>query len=118
VLAINFKDGSSETLDLATRAGNERWIGLRGHVQRISGLSLVVDRHHYTVPFPRKFHRVKFDAQVIRHNKSGKIIGEALRVFVDNVFAEFRVYRNKRPRMVRCVLERRGTPVYVPGLDD
>lgn len=118
MLRVNLSDGRTESFDLDAPEDRERWHALRAHTDQITGVSFVVDRHHYAFPFPRKFANVRLDAQPIEHrNGKGAVVGYVITAYADNVRAELVVYRGKRPRMARFTLERAGRPVFIPSLD-
>lgn len=119
MLRVNKSDGSTESFDLEHKDDLSRWRSFRHNTNDITGLTFVVEKQHFTFPFPTKFRSVRLDAkQVMHRNGSGRVIGYAVTVYADEVCAEMLVYTGRRPRMVRFSLERSGKAVYLPELDD
>ena len=116
---VNLKDGSTRSFDLETAEGREGWRQLRLlESGEISGLVLVSNGVNYAVPLPQKFDEVIFDAEPVEHRDgSGRIVGDAIRVYVDDVVVQLLVFRGDRMKTARLSIERAGRPVYIPSLE-
>ena len=120
MLLVNLRSGDTVTFDFDDPDQRERWDAVRRerHLD-ITGLTLKLNGVQYALPLPRdRFDRVFCDAGLVEHRDgSGRIIGDRLVVYADDIAATMLRYRNDRPRMVRFSIERRGRPVYLPGLE-
>jgi len=120
VLLVNLASGDTVTFDFDDPVARAKWEEFRrSQYTDITGMALKIDGVQYALPLPRKrFERVYCDAGPVEHwDKSGRIIGDRLIVFADDIVATVLCYRSDRPRMVRFSIERLGRPVYLPGLE-
>ena len=117
---VNMRDGQTISLDLETAEGREEWRKLRlTQADEIRGLALISHGMHFAVPLPQKFDNVVFDAEPVEHRDgSGRIVADAIRLYVDDVCVQLLVYRGDRSKMTRLSVERGGHPVFIPSLEE
>ena len=119
MLLVNLSNGDTVSFDFDQEGERDRWNELRRvSSDLITGLALKLGGVQYAIPLPReRFKRVLCDAGPVEHrNGQGKIVGDRLVVFADDIAATVLAYRNDRPKMVRFSIERLGRPVFLPGL--
>ena len=116
---VNMRDGRTLALDLEIQADRQLWRELRlNSGSEITGLALVAHGVNFTLPLPQKFEAVVFDAEPITHRDgSGRVVGDAIRLYVDDVCVQLLVYRGERSKVARLSVERAGHPVFIPSLE-
>lgn len=115
---VNLRDGSTLSFDLETPEGRESWRDLRLlQCDQITGLSLISCGVHYAIPIPQKFNSVIYDAEVVQHRDgSGRVVGDVIRLFVDDVCVQLLVYRGSS-KMARLSVDKTGRPIFIPSLE-
>lgn len=81
----------------------------------ITGLAIQFDGVTHTIPLKKtNFNRVIAEADIIRKGNAGKVVGEQIRLYADEIMVRLLVYRNGSPPMVRYEVQRTGRPVHLP----
>lgn len=114
-MIVSLRDGTSVTLDLTCKLDVARWRQLQAHPDLISSVAIQTSNAVYHFPTPRRFRRVLLEAESVEHrNGSGKVVGEALTVYADDVRARLFVHTGDN-RVAKIELVKSGLPVYLRG---
>ena len=111
LIKINLRNGETLSFDLQIPLEAKQWRERSSDMvfqKEITGIGIIFNSHWYTLPFPKKFRTVSFQAELVENTKKGKdnkqYVGERIRCFADNVMVTLMVYYGNRPKMSRVDL--------------
>jgi len=91
MIKVNFRDGDTLSFDLSRdedRVQWDEWTAQPDFQRRISGLGILHNKRFITLPYPKRFRRVTFNAELIyKTNKEGEkfVLGEQVICHADKV---------------------------------
>ena len=115
-LLVNLSSGHTLAFDLEHQEAVAEWnILRRTRMNDITGLAIQFGGVTHTIPLKKtNFHRVTAEADVVRKSDAGKVVGEQIRLYADEIMVRLLVYRNGSPPMVRYEVQRTGRRVHLP----
>lgn len=123
LIKVHLRNGETLSFDLHIPKEADRW-GERSSdmnfQKEITGIGIIFNSHWYTLPFPKKFRNVFFEAELVENTKKNKddnkFVGERIKCFADNVLICLMVYYGKRPKMSRVDLIHCGKRRFNPDM--
>ena len=124
MLKVNLKDGKTIAFDLKDESNLKEWLELSsGEVfqRQITALGKIHNSQWYTLPIPKKFRRISFEAELVENSKRNvpierKYIGERLKCYADDILISLLVYYGNRPRMSRIDVIKLGKRRFDPKI--
>lgn len=109
MIKLNFKDGSTLEFDLNKEDDLQLWgeWSIQDDFQnRITGIGVVHSKNLHTIPWPvwdkywgkKWYDKVRFNAELVYHRKSGKLQGEKVSIHVNELLIELLVYTYTDPK--------------------
>jgi len=117
MVALNFSDGSTKKFDLSVEEEKVELNRLgqdTSALKKITGLWLMINKQHATLPMPWRFRRVFFYAKELKSKTGNYIAGEELTVQADDVRLILTGYYGSKPVMVRVDLKHTGKQRFIP----
>lgn len=122
MVKVNFKDGTTLAFDLNNADDLkqwEEWSNANDFQGRITGIGILHNKRFLTIPYPKRFHRIRFYADLVYSERKGerKLMGERLTLHADEIKLELLVYTYKDPPppiLSRINMERIGKQMF-PG---
>ena len=124
MLKVNLRDGSTASFNLKDEEDRKQWseLSLTEDFQRcITALGIIHNSQWYTLPIPKKFRRISFEAELVENSKRDvppdrKYVGERLKCYADDVLISLLVYYGNRPRMSRVDVIKLGKRRFNPKI--
>jgi len=122
MIKVNFKDGTTLALDLSSDDDLkqwEEWSNAKDFQGRITGIGILHNKRFLTIPYPKRFRRIRFYADLVYSERKGerKLMGEKLTCHADEIKLTLLVYTYKDPPppvLCRMDMERIGKQMF-PG---
>lgn len=122
MIKVNFRDGTTLAFDLSKADDKKQWVewsGAKDFQAKITGLGILHDRKFHTIPYPKRFRKVIFYAELVFSEKKGKRrqLGERLVCHADEIKLSLLVYTYTNPPppvLVRINVEKIGKQMF-PG---
>lgn len=123
MIKINFKDGNTLAFDLTKADDHKQWVewsSVSDFQQKITGVGILHNKRFITLPFPKRFKKVKFYADLVYSDKKGKrkLLGEKIVCHADDIKLSLLVYTYDDPPppiLSRVDIEKIGKQMF-PGL--
>lgn len=123
MVKVTFNDGTTLGFDLNNgddRKQWEEWSMVEDFQSKITSVGIIYNKKFITVPFPRRFRRVRFYAELVWQEKNGKkrLLGERVICHADEVKTSLLVYTYNNPPppvLSRIDVERVGKQMF-PGI--
>lgn len=102
MIKVNFKNGDTLQFDLTKdddlKQWNE-WSNVKEFQSKIRGIGILHNKKYHTLPYPKRFKKIKFYAEIIYRNKDNvnKILGEKITCHADNIKLSLLVYTYNNP---------------------
>lgn len=102
MIKLNFKDGTTLEFDLNTEDDLKQWVEWSSEIDfqdRITGIGILHQKKFHTLPLPKGFRRINFQAELVRKIRKGKerVIGERLSCHADSIRLSILVYTCDNP---------------------
>lgn len=122
MIKVNLKSGKTVSFDLKDEKERDAWKLHSSSVKfqnDISGIGIIWNSHWYTLPLPKKFRNVEFEAELVENHKKNapaerKYIGERIKCYADDTLISLLVYYGNRPKMSRVDISRVGKRRHSP----
>ena len=122
MIKVNFRDGTTLAFDLNKEADRKQWLewsSVADFQKRITGVGILHNKRFLTVPFPKRFRKIQFFAELVYSEKKGekRLLGEKLICHADEIKLTVLVYTYKDPPppvLSRIDMERIGKQMF-PG---
>ena len=117
---MNFSDGTTLEFDLTKPDDYQQWLDwslVPDFQKRITGAGIIHNKQFITLPYPKRFHSVKFYANLVYSRKGEKkLLGESLVCHADHIKLSLLVYTYKTsaPVFGRIDMEKVGKQMF-PG---
>ena len=111
MIKVNFKDGTTLAFDLQKEDDRQQWLewsSVRDFQTRITGVGILHDKRFITLPFPKRFKKIRFYAELVFSEKKGekRLLGERLVCHADETKVSMLVYTyNNPPPPVLCRID-------------
>lgn len=123
MVKINFKDGNTLAFDLTKADDRKQWVewsSVSDFQRKITGVGILHNKRFITLPFPKRFKKVKFYAELVYSEKKGKhkLIGEKIICHADEIKLSLLVYTYDDPPppiLSRVDIEKIGKQMF-PGV--
>ena len=108
MIKVNFKDGSTIDFDLQKDEDNAQWLewsSVKDFQKKITGIGILHQKKFLTLPFPKRFRKVRFYADLVYTHKKGvkRLLGERIVCHADEVKYSLLMYTyDKPPPPVLC----------------
>lgn len=102
MIKLNFKNGTTLQFDLSKdedyRQWNE-WSNVKDFQDKIRGIGILHNKKFHTMPYPKKFRKIKFYAELIYKYKDNekKLLGEKIICHADEIKLSLLVYTYNNP---------------------
>lgn len=116
MLRANMRDGRTLSFDLADDKGRLEWEANQADPrfqQSITALAILHDRVLHTLPVPKRFRRIAYEATLITNGEDAAV-AERIGCLADGVSVQLTVYLKASPRTTRVDVRRVGKPRWVP----
>lgn len=112
MIKLNFKDGTTLEFNLEKEDDLKQWLEwsrVEDFQNRITGIGILHDKKHHTLPLPKGFRHIRFFAELMYSEKGGekRLLGERVSCHSDNVQISMLVYTYKKPPILTRVDVRR-----------
>lgn len=102
MVKVNFNDGSTLEFDLNKEDDQkqwEEWTAVKDFQDRITGIGILHSKKFHTLPFPKRFKKVRFFAESVFSTKKGirRKLGEKVVIHADEIVLELLVYTFENP---------------------
>lgn len=119
MIKVHCRDGKTLSFDLTVDEQRERWTGLtsdREFLKGITGIGVLHNKNWHTLPSPKKFHNIQYNAELVRAMKNGVEVdvGERVVCQADDIQITLMVYFGHRPKMARVDVKRIGKQRFAP----
>lgn len=105
MIIVNLKSSETLSFDLTDRDGLSAWNekSQESSFQNdITAIGIVFDSRLFTLPIPKNFETISFEASLIESRKKRfKVTGEMIKCYADDVLIRLIVYWGKKPKMSR-----------------
>ena len=124
MIKVNFKDGNTLAFDLGKADDRQQWLewsSVPDFQKKITGVGILHNKRFTTVPFPKKFRKIRFYAELVSCERKGevKLLGERIICHADDIKLSLLVYTYDDPPPPihsRIDVERIGKQMF-PGVD-
>lgn len=122
MVKVNFRDGTTLQFDLNKEDDMKQWLewsSVPDFQRRITGVGILHNKRFLTVPYPKRFRKIQFFAELVYSEKKGekRLLGEKLICHADEIKLTMLVYTYKNPPppiLSRIDMERIGKQMF-PG---
>ena len=102
MIKVNFNDGTTLAFDLTKKADWKQWSEWSSSPdfqKKITGAGILHCKRFLTIPFPKRFKRIQFFAELVYSARKGekKLVGEKLICHADEIKLTMLVYTYKNP---------------------
>ena len=118
---MNLKSGRTVTFDLEKETDAAEWKRSVADVSfqsSIRAIGIVTGGFYFTLPLPKKFRLMHFDAELVQSTKlDRKYVGERVKCFCDDLLISILVYYGTMPKMSRVDILKIGRRRFNPELN-
>lgn len=88
----------------------------RDFLKSVTGIGVLYNKHWHTLPFPKKFNHIQYNAELVQINKGGVVVdvGERIICQADDIQINLMVYFGHRPKMARVDVKKIGKQRFSP----
>jgi len=102
MIKLNLQGGETLEFDLTNEDDYNQWVewsSVEEFQRKITGIGILHNKKFHTLPAPKGFKRMMFNAELVWKEKHGvtKVLGERVSLRVDGILAELLVYTYTSP---------------------
>ncbi len=121
MIKVNLRDGTTLAFDLQKQDDFQQWLewsSVKDFQSRITGIGILHNKKFITLPFPKRFKKIKFYADLVYSEKRDgdkRLLGERLVCHADEIKFSVLVYTYNNPpppMLCRLDMERIGKQMF------
>ena len=102
MIKLNFKNGTTLQFDLSKDEDYRQWhewSNVKDFQDKIRGIGILHNKKFHTMPYPKKFRKIKFYAELVYKYKGNekKLLGEKIICHADEIKLSLLVYTYNNP---------------------